>query len=417
VTNLDDLFTELYDEEMCDEKLIDQNNTNEKMESSRQARVEELVAQKLNMPMESNLQEQAPQEQVPQEQVPQDQVLQNQLPQNLVFQKKKFHKKKKKLILVLAAAMMFILMACAVVQEKEWDILLLNTLGISDADTRQLQGGNVEIGASAANNGITMKAVSSIGDKNTAYVRFDTDYNLPKDYNTNKTSLSFETCNLMISTSKTLEHLSGSGYSSAVIPMNHNGKLSFLLEINCDDINRQTVDITFGDLYDIKYTEDSKIASKELIAKGPWIFHWKFHYASMAKTFHPFQVVKQGDRHILITKIEISPISMKITALKNPFDRRNTSGTNLIGNSVLTFENGKKLSLDSTSSGNSNNFILTSYENLYSLGGVIDPGKIVSLTVGDGKIMFRNRHTVVIMIGSLGILLAVFIYGRKRRER
>ena len=100
------------------------------------------------------------------------------------------------LALVLAAAL---LMAFGVVasaaRSNDWDIALMEFMGIDNADTLQWSDGTVQIQASSVCSGtdyaqnpagkiqpLKIAATSSIGDKNATYIRLDTNYTLPENF-------------------------------------------------------------------------------------------------------------------------------------------------------------------------------------------------------------------------------------------
>lgn len=104
--------------------------------------------------------------------------------------------RKRKLHLFLAAAVMVLALgitAFATVH-NEWDIALVQFMGIQDSSTLQLESGEVQMNIPAnyqvndstatpiLTSPIQMTVVSSIGDKNSAYIHIKTNYELPKDY-------------------------------------------------------------------------------------------------------------------------------------------------------------------------------------------------------------------------------------------
>lgn len=94
------------------------------------------------------------------------------------------------------------------------------------------------------------------------------------------------------------------------------GKLYFLLNITCTDINRKKISITLKNLYMYEENSDNKI----LINDGTWNLEWTYQYKANVKTCYPFKLADCGNEKVLITKIETTPLSIRITGIRNYFD-------------------------------------------------------------------------------------------------
>ena len=162
---------------------------------------------------------------------------------------------KKLVVVLLAAALVLALgvMAVSAAVRHDWDRAILDFMGIRDADTTQLEDGTVLIGESDTCSGrdlltgeqkeITFIASSSIGDKNAAYIRIDTDYEVPEDFDLETDYFMTEDFDLEVTTN----YLQGALDRSSVLESQvENGKLFFLLEISgTKNIDRSKVVLTF----------------------------------------------------------------------------------------------------------------------------------------------------------------------------
>lgn len=294
---------------------------------------------------------------------------------------------KKKFIAILLAATLLLGMTVYAAEKNEWDIAIVNFMGISNANTVQLEDGVVEIRASASSNGVTMKAVTSVGDKNSAYIRIDTDYKLPETFNVGKDYIITNGWDINITKNKmemNTDHMGSMSY------FDNNGFLSFMMYIgNCDGINRKNVKITLSDLYiyhDLG-TEDNQVDHGTLLLNGKWILSWKYNYRSNVDTYYPMkEVVSNGDA-CLVTKIEVSPITIHAEALKNPW--KGSTETSRLVISKITMKDGSVIDFDrlSTSGGCKNNTFLEGYRDVMEMGEAIEPSEVYSITIGDTEII------------------------------
>lgn len=293
---------------------------------------------------------------------------------------------KKKLAALLFVAVFLLGMTVYAAEKKEWDIAIVNYMGISNADTVQLEDGVVEIGDTSESNGITMKAVTSVGDKNSAYIRIDTDYKLPEDFEEKTDYILPYGWDIAI-TNKTNRN---TNHGATINYFNHDGYLSFMMYLsNCDDINKKYIKIGLSDLYiyrDLHASEDSEIDHGTLLLKGTWELSWKYNYRSNLKTWYPLKKVVSNHDNCLVTKIEISPISIRAEAIKNPRTGKTETSELLIRK--VTMKDGNTIKFDSNSSGGcKNNFFLNGYRDIIEMKKTIDPSQVYSVTIGNTEIV------------------------------
>ena len=212
----------------------------------------------------------------------------------------------KKLVVVLLAAALVLALggnvyvgipcagAVAAAVRHARDRAILDFMGIRDADTTQLEDGTVQIGESDTCSGrdlltgeqkeITFTASSSIGDKNAAYIRIDTDYEVPEDFDPETDYFMAEDFDLEVTTN----YFQGALDRSSVLQSQvEDGKLLFLLEISgTKNIDRSKVALTFENLYyyhDLGMGENDDAPPKELVFSGCWDLEWKFDYRTVIK--------------------------------------------------------------------------------------------------------------------------------------
>lgn len=241
-------------------------------------------------------------------------------------------KKRRVLVFALAAVLLisFAVTAGAAVQ-NDWDVALMNFMGISDTDTVQLEGGEVKIGEKAVCSGLdfsrnasgerkemTVTAVSSVGDKNSAYIRIDTDYELPKDFNAESDYVLPEEDSICVFAKDPQTCPIETTKGAVLTSVNENGRLVFMLYIsNCQKLNKSYVSVNFKNLYlhhDLGETEGRP--GKELLYKGSVTLNWKYSYQSNIKSVPVLRVVRFGETPCLVTKMEISPLSVRLEGLK-----------------------------------------------------------------------------------------------------
>jgi archaellum component FlaF (FlaF/FlaG flagellin family) len=295
---------------------------------------------------------------------------------------------KKRFVAVLLAATLLFGMTAYGAEKNEWDIAIVNYMGINNADTAQLEGGEVEIGASDSSNGVTFQAVTSVGDKNSTYIRIDTDYRLPVSFNQKTDYILPENYTINI---KGKPYQPVADYGATFGYYDNNGMLSFMMLIsNCDGINKKKITISMSDLYlyhDLNANEKDKVAEKSLVCKGEWTLSWKYYYRSNVKTYYPIRLVESSGNTCLVTKLEISPISIRAQGVKNPHEGSTERSLLLIDK--ITMKDGSVIEFDpnSTSGGCKNNTFLNGYRDVLEMHRAITPSEVHSVTIGDTEIV------------------------------
>lgn len=310
--------------------------------------------------------------------------------------KKKLNHRKLLTFMLAAVFVIAFAMTVGAASGNDWDVAIVNFMGISDADTVQLPDGNIQIGTSDLCRGIdyskdpageekavNITAASSIGDKNAAYIRFDTNYELPDDFNPERDYVLPEDMDLSVYQKKTAvtETMRGSTFTTA----EEDGKLILLLYIsNCQKINKSYVSITMKNLYlhhDLGITDDTETEEPELLYEGSWSLDWKYSYRSNVKIKRMLKPVELDGIKCYLTHMEVSPLGIRFEGFVNPLHR--VSGAVWMDVDSITFKDGRVLAVDGSSqAGCKDGIWLDGYCGIDELGEALNVDEIESITIG-----------------------------------
>lgn len=281
----------------------------------------------------------------------------------------------KRLFIAMFAAALLVGMAAFAANDGQWDIRLMEFWHLTD--TTYLEGGNVLIDKSCTSNHMTLTAYSSIGDKNNVSIVLETDYTY--DGPENDCYFIFDTAQISVSDKNGLP---AKGWSSVMESYLDKGKLYFLLNITCTDINRQKVSITCKDLY--MYEKDSE--NKILINDGTWNLEWAFQYKANVRNYYPFKLAYCGNKKVLITKVETTPLSIRVTGISTHFDWDPAAEEEFDIKKVYTGESQESVEFLPTVYGCGNRMFL---EWNVVLKEPVEPGEISGIQIGETILEFR----------------------------
>lgn len=306
---------------------------------------------------------------------------------------------RKRYIVLLAATLILALgLTAFAAKQNEWDITLINFMGLNDTDVLQLEGGEVLINEKATSTWldyaktpkgeekeISITGITSIGDCNSAYLRVNTDYKLPESFDETTDYILPENSKIDITYRNIWGYDEFRTYGSTFMAFYEEGKLGFLISIeNCEDLNKCNVKLKIENLYwyhDLgKYDENDESEPEELLCEGVWETGWTYSYKSNIKTYRMFKSIDSADGEYFLTKVEVSPISIRIEAIRNPKDReREWKGNILEG---IYYNNGESIQMERSSSGGmSNGIFMDEFVKVSEMGEVIDPEKIDYLII------------------------------------
>lgn len=283
-------------------------------------------------------------------------------------------------------------------KQNEWDITLINFMGLNEAHVLQLEGGEVVIDKTITSTWedyaqnlkgeevqISITKITSIGDKNSAYLRINTDYELPADFDEKTDYILPENHRIDIVHKNKLGREEIRTFASTYMSIYEEGKLGFLVSIEgCENLNTCNVAMCIEDLYwyhdlgQYEETEDSE--PKELLAAGKWETKWKYSYKSNVKKVRTLKRFETNEGNIFLTEIEISPISIRMEAVRSPKDCHMPWTTEML--EEIQYEDGKVIPVNNGMTGGLRDGIyIEQFVNVYSFGEVLRPEEIKSLKV------------------------------------
>ncbi len=304
---------------------------------------------------------------------------------------------KRWLVLGLAATLIMALgLTVYAARENEWDITLVNFMGISNVNTLQLENGVVEINQgqksmcmdygyveSGEAKEIEMRATTSIGDKNEVYVRIETDYVLPEAFDPETDYVLPEDYSLTVAPNK-------SGYGSVFTYFAEDNRLGFLLSIsNCQDINRAEITLTMENLYWYHDLQEPYVdREKELLCEGIWELEWSYNYKSHTKTKYMLHAFEADEVTYYLTKAELSPISVRLEAFRMPGDRNKEHEDAWL--EEIHFKDGTILQISNPSGGGiRNGMFAEEYIGVEAFGDAINVEEVEYLVICGERIYLR----------------------------
>lgn len=313
-------------------------------------------------------------------------------------------KVRKAILLVTAVVLTFGVVTTAAIR-NEWDIDIVNYMGISEADTVQLSNGIVQIDAkdtkevknelTGEKEDVTFHAVSSIGDKNNAYIKIVTDISIPEEFNDENDYFLPEIWDV------TFDGDIIKDWSGSLESMVEDGKVCFMMAIHdADGINKSAISLTLGNIYlyhDKGVNDESFVEPGELMYEETWNLNWKYEYKSNARTCRVNADVVLHEAPCHINRIEITPLEIKIIGTVKASDKPNEfCGIDEIES--VTLKDGSVILIDGGASGggcgNTGIYIclryyrISGYVDIYELRQVLEPDEVAGVRVAGVDIIF-----------------------------
>lgn len=317
--------------------------------------------------------------------------------------KRSFPKSKRHVVLLVAVLILVFGITAFAAKQNEWDIVLSNFMGLNDPSALQLDGGEVVIDKKItssctdyANNSagerknISITGITSIGDRNSAYLRINTDYDLPQDFDETTDYILPENSKVDITYRNVFGHNEIRSFGSVFTSFYENGKLGFLVSIeNCEELNKCDVSIKIENLYwyhDLgMYEETQESEPEELLCEGVWETNWRYSYKANVRTCYLFRKVESEDGDYYLRKVEISPISIRLEAIRNPKDREREWKEELLDG--ICYTNGNEIRINRVSSaGMKNGIFRDEFVKIEELGEILIPEEISHLVVSGEKV-------------------------------
>ena len=314
--------------------------------------------------------------------------------------------RKRFLILGLAAILLLGLGLTALgASMPDWDITLIRAMGLSKTETLQLESGEVEInetvsydcekylGGKTQITPVEVTAQSSIGDKNSAFIRFTTDYKLPEGFDETTDYISPENCEIRVYKKDPAKEPMVTDMGMTFYSISENGYLGFIGEVvDCNDLNKSYVTVHLEDMYLYRKTDQDgqEEETKELLLKGSWDLKWKYEYKSNVKTYRMLEFVPIKEEHCYINKIEISPISVTVWGFRMPWNRKLPQNPEGLTPELIYYKDGTVKSVgDCQVTGCKNSMFYECFVGIQSLEEPIDTKKVTAVMIGGQKIKLR----------------------------
>lgn len=317
-------------------------------------------------------------------------------------------KKRKKGFLVFGLAAVLLLGLCLSVfasTNPDWDMEILTFMGLAESTTFQLESGEVEIQVYDSCQAIEYKrdsggkkitspkevkimAVNSIGDRNSACIRIETDYELPEGFVESTDYIMPENYSLNVYEKPGKFVESGMGATTGYVNMD--GKLGYMIYITgCKGLNRCQVNLRFENFYwhhDLGMEEGGQ--EKELLLEGSWEITWKYAYKANTKTYKMLKPIRIDGVRYYITNIEVSPLSVQIDGFRMPWDREKEFDGFTIDR--ICYKDGTSLEVGGWSSaGNNSGIWLETFLGTTEMKTTIDVEKIDCIVFGGNEIWLK----------------------------
>ena len=302
---------------------------------------------------------------------------------------KNYRRKRKKRYFVMALAAVLLMGLCLSVfasTNPDWDVEILQFMGLDGSETFQLDSGEVEIHVYDVWDEIKIMAVSSIGDRNSVCIRIETDYELPEGFH--------EETDYIMPRDYSLNIYDKKGqikkYGSTMGFMNLDGKLGYMIYITgCEGINSSKISLKFKDFYlhhDLGNEEGEK--EYELLFSGEWELTWKYAYKSSTKRYRMLKPIEMEGDHFLITKIDVSPLSVYIKGFRMPMERKNGHVEFTIDR--INYKDGTSLDVGGWSSaGNRDGIWIDTFLGTTEMKATIDVENVKSILIGGNEIYLK----------------------------
>lgn len=210
---------------------------------------------------------------------------------------------KKRGILVAALAAVFVFTTTVLAAEIfEWDNRIASYLGINANNSSALAESGMNIDVSAEQNGVTIKAIQTLGDANNMYILFEV--TSPEGTKIDPNSR-FDMIYLRVEGANSL------GYGCEFLPdeSENDNKATMLFSMDANnDINDKTIDLSFENLG--HYNAESGLIIPDF--EGTWELKWKLDYKDCSQKYPVNQELTVNGKKVNVDTVEISPIAINV---------------------------------------------------------------------------------------------------------
>lgn len=289
---------------------------------------------------------------------------------------------KKRFPIVLAAVIAALCVTAAAAYVTQWNGKLA---GLFDADEQQQSqlasaGAVGSVDQTVTENGLTVTALQTLGDKNGVYLLLDVQ--APEDIALSDSNV-FERMGVDIE--GVGNHVSWSGgfmsnFDKTASPNGADNERYFELWLNNteqEDWNGKTITLDFKNLQ----ADRSKL-DLYTVVEGEWTLSWTLSYTDQMQTFDLDKTYTVNGHAVTVKSVELSPLSMTLTlggdGLKTLIDDSDLNECGCLCTATLTLRDGTTIDMNGPGS---ENYTDTSYVCTKSFSKVRDVDQITGLTL------------------------------------
>lgn len=287
-----------------------------------------------------------------------------------------FPKRIRRKLLKLAIASILILafgLTCTATK-KDWDSSLFEHLGISASERGKLKNNDVQTKPSDTCSGVTLTAVSSIGDRNIGYIRINTDYEIPDNFDPETNFITFDEISVKTFSKEGTFHASEKAFLE-------DNKLCFFINVSdSKNIRKSTISISIGDIL-LYHSLDDFVAhtNGEVLVEGTWNLNCKYQYTDSIQSHRMLKKVQFQNITYYITKIELSKLSIRISAFVMPDDMEKNNSYRWVDQ--IELKDGTILPLETYTPCSQKNRRMDYYIYFDEIGQLIDVDNVKALVI------------------------------------
>jgi len=308
---------------------------------------------------------------------------QNQLPLGI-----KTGKNKRWKILAAAVAAVLVFASTAVAAEVfQWDHRISAYLEINQDNSALLEGSGMNPNVQIEQNGVTIKAIQTLGDANNIYVLFEV--TVPEGITLGPNSR-FD--GLIVEFSGK-EEPTGMGYSCDFLDdgSDEDNKGTMLLSLHANkDINRKVIKVRFGDLLHYEPAQGDYVID----VPGNWELKWQLNYQDNSLQYHVNQDLIIHGETVKVNRVDISPIAVNVHISGNYFKKFDLIPPDFKGDliriSAITLKDGTVLTPEDAfgwgSSIHGNKYVLN-----MQMKKLLDVKKVQSITLNETQILLAGK--------------------------
>lgn len=222
---------------------------------------------------------------------------------------------KKRFFIVLAAVIASLGVTAAAAHVIQWNGKLAQRFGANEQQQNQLvsDGAMASVGQTVTENGLTVTALQTLGDKNGVYLLFSVkapegitllDTNgLDIDVDIEGAGRNFGlTCGFMDNSDLTASPSGAANERYYEVYLDNREK---------EDWNGKTITVDFANLTDAE-AYDSLTGNKRVVVEGNWRLSWTLSYSEQLQTFDINKTYEVNGHEVVVKSVSLSPLTMTL---------------------------------------------------------------------------------------------------------